>query len=111
MRNNLGRQGSRRQDLGLVRDIDRSRLRFLLCVIRVPAGPLRVDATGLMCLVGRSHSSRSTTVTRSITTHVMANSSITHRLECNQSITLTSSYVTAVCSVFRHAQWLVLDRA
>jgi hypothetical protein len=46
MRNNLGRQGSRRQDLGLVRDIDRSRLPFLLCVIRVPAGPLRVDAGG-----------------------------------------------------------------
>jgi hypothetical protein len=35
MRSNLGRQSDGRQDLELVRDIVRSRLRFLFCVIRV----------------------------------------------------------------------------
>jgi hypothetical protein len=35
MRSNLGRQNGGRQDLGLVRDIDRSRLRFLFFAIRI----------------------------------------------------------------------------
>ncbi len=55
MRSNLGRQGSRRQDLGLVRDIDRSRLRFLFCVTRVQLARFEWTLAGsLMCLVGRS---------------------------------------------------------
>jgi hypothetical protein len=55
MRSNLGRQSDGRQDLELVRDIVRSRLRFLFCVIRVQLARSEWTlAGGLMCLVGRS---------------------------------------------------------
>ena len=55
MRSNLGRQSGGRQDLELVRDIVRSRLRFLFLRHPRPARPLRMElAGGLMCLGGRS---------------------------------------------------------
>jgi hypothetical protein len=44
MRSNLGRQSGGRQDLGLVRDIDRSRLRFLFFAIRIELARPPVDA-------------------------------------------------------------------
>ena len=56
MRSNLGRQSAGRQDLELVRDIVRSRLRFLFCVIRASSWPAPSGRSRalLMCLVSRS---------------------------------------------------------